>query len=147
MYNNRLVSWLAIIVVVVGLGWYLSSRGILFNKPAQNTPSDWHAVFLSNGQVYFGKLTNESKQYATLQDIFYLQLAQSPQPESQKTKEQPQISLVKLGNELHGPVDEMQINRDHILFIEKMKSDAKVVQSIERYKKEGPTPASVSPSP
>jgi hypothetical protein len=44
------------------------------------------------------------------------------------------INLVKLGAELHGPTDEMRINRDHILFIEDLKDDSQVVQGIKRFK-------------
>lgn len=149
MYNSRPIWIIFIVIVLAGLGWYLSNQGIMFNKSSgpNNQASEWHAIVLSNGQAYFGKLSGQNRQYATLRDIYYLKLAQSPQPESQKANEQPQISLVKLGEELHGPVDEMLINRDHILFIEQMKNDAKVVQAIERYKKEGPTPSQPTPSP
>ena len=41
----------------------------------------------------------------------------------------------KLGQEIHGPEDEMIISKDHVLFYENLKSDGKVSQSIEQYKK------------
>lgn len=159
MNNNRLIiSILVLVLVLVGIGWFLSANGMLPGTNRTNDsdtrPSDYHAIFLSNGQVYFGKLSGEKGQMMTLVDVYYLQLAQAPQPEGQQQQsndqnQQQQISLVKLGNELHGPVDEMKINRDHVLFIEAMKEDAKVVEAIERYKKEGPTnPAdATSPAP
>jgi len=46
--------------------------------------------------------------------------------ETDKTK----LELVKLGNELHGPEDQMSVNRDQILFIEKLKADSQVVKTI-----------------
>ena len=49
---------------------------------------------------------------------------------------QPQLSLVKLGNELHGPQDKMEINDAHIIFIESLKQDGRVVEAIARYKEE-----------
>jgi hypothetical protein len=113
-------------------------------------PSGYQAVFLTNGQVYFGKLSDVSDQYVTVKDIYYLQVTQPPLQGSQQSgtpvqpagqapsNQQAQLSLVKLGQELHGPVDEMKINRDQILFFEDMKEDGKVMQAIREYQKNPP---------
>ncbi len=151
--NNRLVvTILVLIIALVGIGWFLSSRGLLpgssNNNPGSSTAStkgtDWQAVFLNNGQVYFGKLQNEGSQFMTLTMIYYLQVAALPSPEpatkNTPSPAAPQISLVKLGSELHGPVDRMRLNRDQVVFIEQMKSDSKVVKAIESYEKSGPVP-------
>jgi hypothetical protein len=94
----------------------------------------YQAVFLSNGQVYFGKLADSGKELVTLKDIWYLQVQQGDSSsqtsaEALKNKES-QISLAKLGNELHGPDDSMSIAKDQILFWENMKNDSKVVKAI-----------------
>lgn len=102
---------------------------------------EYQAVFLTNGQVYFGKLTENGDRYMKLTDIYYLQVnqpqiqgSQQTQQQAQQAQTQPQLQLVKLGNELHGPVDEMHINRDQVLFYEDMKADGKVAQAIKEYK-------------
>lgn len=106
--------------------------------------SGYQAVFLTNGQVYFGKLSNMAGTYATMKDIYYLQVTQPPiqgsqqDAAAQQQAQQQQLSLVKLGNELHGPVDEMQINRDQILFYEDIKEDGRVMQAIREYQKNPP---------
>ena len=99
--------------------------------------SSYQAVFLTNGQVYFGKLASSQGEYLTLQDIYYLQVVQPPlqgqlQPNqpSPSTPEQPQISLIKLGSELHGPEDEMHISKAQVLFYESLKESGQVVQAI-----------------
>ncbi len=111
--------------------------GLLNKKNSAGTSSGWQAVFLNNGQVYFGHLRGQDNQFATLTDIYYLQVDQSQQTNLQNAKDQataqPKLSLIKLGNELHGPLDQMSINRDSILFIEDMKSDSKVVSAINDY--------------
>lgn len=43
------------------------------------------------------------------------------------------FSLVKLGNELHGPEDKMSINLSQVLFVEDLKVDSKVVEAIRAY--------------
>lgn len=130
-----------IVVILVVLG--IVFRGKLFPGSAgtiagANQDSGYQAVFLTNGQVYFGKMSNANGDYVTLTDIFYLQVVQPPLQGQQQgtTAQQPQqqISLVKLGNELHGPVDLMHISRSQILFYEDLKTSGQVVQAIQAYK-------------
>lgn len=123
--------WIVIILIIVAVifGWKLFGNrkgGGLFT----NASADYQAVFLTNNQVYFGKLVKLNDGYAVLTDIFYLQVSQPLQP----SQPNPNVTLVKLGNELHGPVDRMEINRDQILFIETLKADSQVVKGIEKYK-------------
>jgi len=66
-----------------------------------------------------------------LQDIYYIQSnQQNPQSGGNQTQPPPQLSLVKLGNELHGPEDTMALKSNQILFWENLKDDGKVVQAI-----------------
>ncbi len=101
----------------------------------------YQAVFLDNGQVYFGKLSSVNKDYVRLTDIYYLQVQQQVQPvqrngndSGNQNQPQAQISLAKLGNELHGPEDEMFILRSKIVFWENLKDDGQVVRAITDYK-------------
>lgn len=118
----------------------------------QGAASGYQAVFLSNGQVYFGKLSGMTASYATLNDIYYLQVTTPPvgegsQLNQQQAAEQQQLSLVKLGEELHGPVDEMKINREQILFYEDMKESGRVMQAIREYQKNPPAAAPQTNTP
>lgn len=111
------------------------------------------AVFLTNGQVYFGKFS-QSAGVARLENIYYLQVDQTNQqiqPAKDQQATQPDVKLIKLGSELHGPEDGMRINPAQILFVEDLKEDGKVVQSIRRYEEKGPdaqatTPTSTTPT-
>lgn len=138
------MPWIILIVVVVAivvLGFLFRDK-LFTNKAATNVvkSSGYEAVFLTNGQVYFGKLSDANKEYATLKDIFYLQVIQQPglqssgQTTTAEANTQSQISLVKLGNELHGPVDEMHISKSQILFYEDLKEDGQVAKAIKDYK-------------
>jgi hypothetical protein len=129
-----------ILVIVIVLIIIIIAVGCVLYRPKAGQ-AGYQAVFISNGQVYFGKITRISRQYAELTDIYYLQLtkplqAQEPPAAGEQPAEaQPKLTLIKLGNELHGPVDAMKINRDHILFIENLKADGKVAQAIAEYQK------------
>ncbi len=137
------LPWLVlglVVVAIVILG--VLFRDKLFGSQSKATPMSqkYQAVFLTNGQVYFGKLASSDAQTITLQDIFYLQVIQqqplqgTPEQQQAQAQQQPQISLVKLGEELHGPVDEMNINRGQVLFWEDLKDEGRVVQAIKEYK-------------
>lgn len=142
--NNTPWIILAVVVLLIVVGAVLF-RDRLFpgnatnnnGEVAEDKLSGYQAVFLTNGQVYFGKLSDASAVYATLVDIYYLQVTQPPlqgsQEENQQQQQQPQLSLVKLGEELHGPQDEMKINREHILFYEDIKESGRVMQAIREY--------------
>lgn len=100
----------------------------------------YQAIFLSDtsGQVYFGKLKSLNAKYYQLTDIFYVKVDNAVQPDKTNTSSQ-NISLAKLGNELHGPEDSMYISRDKVLFWENLKDDGQVVKAITEYKKNGAT--------
>ncbi|HOZ36798.1 MAG TPA: hypothetical protein PLR18_03130 [bacterium] len=96
---------------------------------------NYYAVFLSNGQVYFGKITSANENYTTIEDIYYIQVSQPLQQVTPPgTEPQQQLSLVKLGQEIHGPKDFMQVNNSHIIFAEELRADGKVVEAITAYK-------------
>jgi hypothetical protein len=100
------------------------------------------AVFLTNGQVYFGKVSEVNKQYLTLNNIYYLNVNQQVQPNqkdaSGNSAANNSISLVKLGCELHGPADQMVINREQVTFWENLKSDGQVSKAISQWVQQNP---------
>lgn len=91
-------------------------------------PNEYQAVFLNNGQAYFGKLSAPGGDFYYLRKVFYL-AQQKPLQAGKASGE----TLVKLGNEIHGPEDLMVINRSQILFVENLKPGGKVSQAINHY--------------
>lgn len=133
----KVVLVLAVLVALLLLGYYLWQNKSSLALGILDGGENYQAVFLSNGQVYFGQVSNRNSTYVLLKDVYYLQVNQVLQPVAGKKEPEPQqaLSLAKLGtSELHKPKDEMYINRDHILFIEDLESDSQVVQAIEKYK-------------
>lgn len=95
------------------------------------------AVFLSNGQVYFGKIQKLNDKYIDLRSIYYLN-SQNPSSSSTTANTSTNFTLVKLGCELHGPADEMIINRSQVSFWENLRSDGKVAKAIDQWVKANP---------
>lgn len=121
----------AIAVVVVGIALSMLWRTVSVNSAVNS--KDYQAVFLSNNMVYFGKISNINDEYIKMTNIFYLQVQNQQNGQAQSSTTQPQLSLTKLGNELHGPEDSMYINKKEVLFWENLKPDGKVTQAIIDY--------------
>lgn len=100
------------------------------------------AVFLNGGQVYFGKIEDLNSKYLRMSNIYYLRVNQTVQPDQENSGQQQSaandISLVKLGCELHGPQDEMLMNRDQVVFWENLKADGQVAKAVDEYVKANP---------
>jgi len=94
----------------------------------------YQAVFLENGQVYFGKLDSVNNNYLRLTEIYYLATDNGTLYQSSQASTS-QVKLNKLGNEVHGPEDELFIDRDNVVIWENLKNDSKIVQAISDYKK------------
>ncbi len=95
------------------------------------------AVFLNGGQVYFGRISNLNEKFMRVNDIYYLRVNQTVQPNGSTASNQ-DVSLVKLGCELHGPDDSMVINQSQIIFWENLKTDGQVAKAVADYKKQNP---------
>lgn len=85
----------------------------------------YSAIFLDNSQVYFGLIENSNLSTITLTDVYYF-----GSKEDDNNQEPKDLSLIKLGTELHGPEDQMKIFFNHILFIETLRDDSRVVDAI-----------------
>lgn len=136
----RLAATLAIIALAV------LAIGVLFLKFVGNKTeasfldkSKYQAVFLNGGQVYFGKVKDLNKSFLTMDNIYYLRVNEQVQPEQgEQNQAQQDISLAKLGCELHGPEDEMVINREQVTFWENLKDDGQVAKAIAEFIRQNP---------
>ncbi len=91
----------------------------------------FQAVFLHSGQVYFGKITKLTETQLTLENIYYLS-TESGSKDINSLGDGPG-GLIKLGKELHGPEDQMFIERLQLDFYENLKPDGQVSKAIKDY--------------
>lgn len=89
----------------------------------------YQAVFLDNGQVYFGKLADESRFFARLSDVYYLKFSDGLQQGGDISSGK-NLNLIRLGGEAHGPEREMILSKKTIVFYENLKKDSAVMQAI-----------------
>jgi len=132
-----LFAIVAVLVIWTLVSWNSSAKS---ESSAVDT-SEYQAVFLTNGQVYFGKLKVVTPNYLKLTDIYYLQVQSSSNGTTSASQLAAtsgsstgnNVQLVKLGNELQGPADMMAVNREQVLFWENLKPTGKVTQAINKY--------------
>lgn len=145
-WMRSLLTLIVVLVIFAGgiyfIAGYTSFSSLL--PGSKVFKSEWQAVFLTNGQVYFGKVGSIHPDFIDLSDIYYLQVvnvdnsAALGQPPDVQSQPEQRLTLIKLGNEIHGPMDSMLINREHVVIIEDLKSDSRVVQAISDYLTNGP---------
>lgn len=122
-----------LVIALIILGAISALKLVTGDKPAGDR---YQAVFLDNGQVFFGKLKNTDGSYLTLEKAFYTQKQDLPADATaeQKTATSNNVSLVKVGDEVYGPESTMRIKAEQVLFWQDLKSDSKVAKAIDSAK-------------
>jgi hypothetical protein len=130
-----LLLCLVVIVAAIALLLALGGDSSEFKSVKQDK---LQSVFLNNGQVYFGKIDTKvsTEKYLSLSNIYYLRTNSTGAATT--TTASGDVSLVKLGCELHGPYDKMIINRDQVTFWENLQDSGQVAKAIAQFKQQNP---------
>lgn len=129
-----IVGLIIIIALITAAVWFVNGRTA---TATAIDGSKYQAVFFTNGQVYFGKLSPLNGDYMQLKNVYYLQnktkTSDDSSPQSASKQNASDVELIKLGNEIHGPEDEMLVAKDQILFFENLKPAGTVSQTITNF--------------
>ncbi len=136
--TSRIVLLAALCAVLICLSTGCEKQGQTQPAPL-SFGTEYQAVFMDNGQTFFGKIENAGTPYPKLSDVFYIQ-----REVNRETNEVKNI-LVKRGSEWHAP-DYMIINSQHIVAIEPVAANSRVAQLIKQAKAQD-TGADAAPSP
>ena len=131
-----IVGALVALILLAAAGWYFFGKG---TTSSAIDGGKYQAVFFTNGQVYFGKLSQLNGDYMRLTNVYYLQnkeqATDETSPQAATAQDASDVELIKLGNEIHGPEDEMVISKDQVLFFENLKSEGTVSETIGNFQK------------
>jgi hypothetical protein len=89
--------------------------------------AEYQAVFLANGQTYFGRYYDRIGAYAKIEDVYYLQTVQAASPDQPAD-----TKLVRRGKELHAPAARMLVPRSAILFVEDLTASSPIAQFMKQ---------------
>ena len=103
-------------------------------------PTEYQAIFMDNGQVFFGRLQKTKGDFFLLRDVFYIR------HEIDKEQKESRNVLLKRGLEWHRP-EFMRINSRHIVLIEPVAPDSRVFQLIMQAHRPAPPPAPPAATP
>ena len=133
------VVLLVAIVLLLGAVIVVTSTSKSKNEVSIVDTNKFQAVFLNGGQVYFGKIQAINSEYLTLDNIYYLKVNGQGGTETNQTTENPQdVSLARLGCELHGPEDKMVISKSQVMFWENLRDDGQVTKAVAEFIKQNP---------
>jgi hypothetical protein len=125
-----------LIIGVIGLV-YAANNSNINNEGKYVYNNKLQAVFLNTGQVYFGNIKVLNDNFLTLSNIYYLQTSGSGSSSSSSSSSS-NVTLVKLGCELHRPYDQMVINRTQVTFWENLQSDGQVAKAVSTFQQQNP---------
>lgn len=127
---------LAIAILVAALAVLLASGPKPENKFVDN--NKLQAVFLNTGQVYFGNIKSLNSKYFVVTNIYYLQTNNASGASASASTANTNVTLVKLGCELHEPYDQMVINSDQVTFWENLQDNGQVAKAVATFQKQNP---------
>jgi len=137
--ETRMNPWLIRIFVLI-LGIFVvgfTIYGLFFKDVSwfknQNLASSWYAVKLVNGEVFYGQIVDTKADPVVMVNVYYNY--DQDKDNKKEITETSSLRLVKRGKETHGPAGTMDIVRSHVLFMEPLKDDSKVLKAILEYEK------------
>jgi len=129
--SRRLFKIVLLIIIAIIIIIFFASRFSSKESTAlYNLTGEYQAVFLTNGQTYFGQVGEVNEEVLILNNVHYLQ-SQTPLQTGPQPKES-EIALIKLGSEIHGPQNQMIIPKTSISYIENLKETSAIVRAINK---------------
>jgi hypothetical protein len=89
--------------------------------------AEYQAVFLTNGQTYFGRYYDRIGAYAKIEDVYYIQQTQNADPDKA-----PDTRIVRRGGELHAPSPRMLVPKSSVLFVEDLTDSSPIAQFMKQ---------------
>ena len=109
---------IAVVVLLAGVGYYALAGNI-----GSQVNGTYQAVFLSNGEAYFGKITAINNSYVKLINVYFIQSKNTTGAATTNN-----VELSQLVKAVHGPKDEIIINRSQVLYFENLKDDGQAAK-------------------
>ena len=129
----KVVTIVGVIILVLGVvvaGFYFADKKGLLNLKQEG--SETSAIFLTNGQVYLGKILRKNGSYVILKDVYYLQTSKQEEGATEGTGTS-KISMkpIALTETVLGTTSKIEISRENVLYIQKLREDSKILQVIQ----------------
>ena len=128
LINMVLIVVISLLVIASAFFYISTMRYTAFDRSFQ-------VVVLDTGEVFVGKVAREHEDTIELTNVYYLPVSGEDLYSQEYNAIHGELSVVKIGNELHGPEDHMVITRGHVVYIQNLKEDSRIVAAIEEYER------------
>jgi hypothetical protein len=141
MKSSKIFVFAVIVIVVIALavwaGFVIAGMQAGATNPSGASP--YSAVYLTSGDIYFGKLSWFPSPHMT--DVWYVTRNQGQSGETQ-------LGIAAMKSVFWGPSDEVNFNAQDILFWTRLENSSQVVQAItgQLSGQSSSSPASSAPS-
>ena len=113
--NKFYTIGLIVAIILLSVLVYVS-----FINKVSRIENPYYVVYLQTDDMYFGKLSRFPK--LTLSDVWFLQVSTQ--------EDQAGFNLAKFDKTVFGPKDKMEISRENVIWISKLRDDSQVVSYI-----------------
>ena len=114
------------LAVVIAIGALFFIEWWDFTLPSIGA-ARYQAVFLANGQTYFGRYLDRIGPYVKVEHAYYIRQAPATNEDTP-----PDLQIVRRGSELHAPPAAMLIPKSSILFIEDLQPSSPFAEFMDR---------------
>ena len=144
---QSIIAGIVVAVVVLGAGyWYFTKNDTGLSgaviKDKGDDVSDYSAVFVSGGGIYFGKITKMNDSMLVLENTFNYGVVPAtddkgnPIPSStDSTQAETRPTLFDASKVGIAPSAKYYINTDQVILWYSLKNDSEVVKTIDEYNK------------
>ena len=109
------------IALIVAIILLMTLVYLSFIDKTKTIKNPYYAVYLRTGDMYFGKISRFPK--FVLSDVWFLQTSTQ--------EDQTGFNLAKFSNAIFGPQDKMEINKENVVWISKLRDESEVVKYIQ----------------
>jgi len=110
---------IAVLVILLAITLLLVIR---LSRSGDSSSSPYSAVYLSTGDIYFGRLTWFPKPKLT--NVWFIQ-------QSVGAEGSPQFGIAPISGTFWGPESEISLNLDNVVFWTRLRADSEVVKVME----------------
>jgi hypothetical protein len=125
---------LIFVLVIILIGTSMWQDGSVRNIIQSFKYKDsYQVVFLTNGQAYFGNITEITNEYIILKDPYSIKVQQT-QADEEGQETSSEIKLLSIKDEFYEPEGYMLIEKSGINYIEELQDSSQIINIIENYK-------------
>ena len=114
------------LALLIGVSAFLFIEWWDFTLPSPGA-ARYQAVFLANGQTYFGRYLDRVGPYVKVEHVYYIRQAPAASEDTP-----PDLQIVRRGSELHAPPAAMLIPKSSILFVEDLQPGSPFAEFMDR---------------